>query len=64
MVQWLYENKKGIQYRDIESLEDNHECDYLGLKLIDIPLITSYGVLKWSIHKYFKITIDLAIEII
>ena len=21
-------------------------CDYLGLKLIDIPLITSYGVLK------------------
>ena len=46
MVQWLYENKKGISYRDIESLEDNHECDYLGLKLIDIPLITSYGVLK------------------
>ena len=38
--------KKGISYRDIESLEDNHECDYLGLKLIDIPLITSYGVLK------------------
>ena len=21
-VQWLYENKKGISYRDIESLED------------------------------------------
>lgn len=29
---------------NIESLEDNHECDYLGLKLIDVPLITSYGV--------------------
>ena len=48
VVQWLYENKKGISYRDIESLEDNHECDYLGLKLIDVPLITSYGVLNWK----------------
>ena len=46
MVQWLYENKKGISYRDIESLEYNHECDYLGLKLIDVPFITSCGVLK------------------
>ena len=44
MERWLYENKKGISYRDIESLEDNHCCDFLGLKLIDVPLITSYGV--------------------
>ena len=44
MAQWLYENKKGISYRDIESLEDNHTCDFLGLKLVDVPLITSYRV--------------------
>ena len=44
-VQWLYENKKGISYRDIESLEDNHCCDFRGLKLVDVPFITSYGVL-------------------
>ena len=46
MVRWLYENKKGISYRDIENLEDNHECDYLGLQLINIPLIPSGGVLQ------------------
>lgn len=45
-VQWLYENKKGISYRDIESLEDNHCCDFLGLKLVDVPFITSYGVFQ------------------
>ena len=43
-VQWLYENKKGITYRDIESLEDNHSCDFLGLKLVDVQFITSYVV--------------------
>lgn len=46
VVQWLYENKKGITYRDIESLEDSHSCDFLGLKLVDVPLIASYGVLN------------------
>ena len=45
VVQRLYENKKGISYRDIESLEDNHSCDFIGLKLVDVPLIISYGVL-------------------
>lgn len=45
MTQWLYKNKKGISYKDIESLEDNHSCEYLGLTLVDIPFITSYGVL-------------------
>ena len=44
VVQWLYENKKDITYKDIESLEDNHSCDFLCLKLVDVPLITSYGV--------------------
>ena len=48
MGRWLCENKKWLSYRDIESLEDNHECDYLGLKLIDTPLITSDGGLKWK----------------